>query len=590
MAYSTVPVTGTYVGLDGTAARGSVSFTGKVLTIAGVEDTLIAPYQVRAQLDATGSFSISLPATDDPNVLPNGWTYTVVEALDSGGGRKFELDVPLAAAGTGIDLSTVAPATAADGDPTAFATLTALSSTVLKGEQILSAADYADLPSAVAAATAATSGPSVLFLPRGTYSVDAPIAILSGDLTLRGEPGTLIQASSAMVSTAADGADGSGAILYIDAENAAVEGLSIDGNGLADFGIKARHSTNLRVANLYVTNTQNHGIWLDETEGTIIDKVTLDGCGDVTYPNSGGLYSHGSNNLSLYDCSATNNFQAGYYIAGGVSETSGLVMTGCRATNNGATGITARMVGMSISGCYSWGNGASALSVLQNSGEILPSDVSISGCTLGGSGTAESGEEVSIVGTRVVFSGNVIRTTERERALWISGSSDVQVAGNLLQHNSPAASSAVRAISSTGVSVVGNTLIGTSSVLGYGISLSAASDVLISGNRISLFSSAVRMDPATNSNILTLHNLVQSVSSYVSDASTGGTGRVAVGNQLPAQYEIGGSLQHTGTTAGFYNVTPTSRQTVASAATDAATTQTLVNDLRAKLIALGLLQ
>lgn len=40
--------------------------------------------------------------------------------------------------------------------------------------------------------------------------------------------------------------------------------------------------------------------------------------------------------------------------------------------------------------------------------------------------------------------------------------------------------------------------------------------------------------------------------------------------------------------AGFYGVTPVVRATVAVAATDAATTQTLANDLRAKLIALGL--
>jgi hypothetical protein len=40
----------------------------------------------------------------------------------------------------------------------------------------------------------------------------------------------------------------------------------------------------------------------------------------------------------------------------------------------------------------------------------------------------------------------------------------------------------------------------------------------------------------------------------------------------------------------FYpGITPVTRQAVAAAATDAATTQTLVNDLRTKLIALGLL-
>jgi len=45
-----------------------------------------------------------------------------------------------------------------------------------------------------------------------------------------------------------------------------------------------------------------------------------------------------------------------------------------------------------------------------------------------------------------------------------------------------------------------------------------------------------------------------------------------------------------GNSLGFYGVTPVTRATVAAAATDAATTQTLANDLRSKLIALGLAQ
>ena len=38
----------------------------------------------------------------------------------------------------------------------------------------------------------------------------------------------------------------------------------------------------------------------------------------------------------------------------------------------------------------------------------------------------------------------------------------------------------------------------------------------------------------------------------------------------------------------FYGVTPIVQATIAAAGTDAATTQTLANDLRTKLIALGL--
>jgi hypothetical protein len=39
---------------------------------------------------------------------------------------------------------------------------------------------------------------------------------------------------------------------------------------------------------------------------------------------------------------------------------------------------------------------------------------------------------------------------------------------------------------------------------------------------------------------------------------------------------------------GFYGITPVVQATIAAAGTDAATTQALANDLRTKLIALGL--
>lgn len=51
---------------------------------------------------------------------------------------------------------------------------------------------------------------------------------------------------------------------------------------------------------------------------------------------------------------------------------------------------------------------------------------------------------------------------------------------------------------------------------------------------------------------------------------------------------IGGALDHDGSTVGFYGAALVAKATVAAAATDAATTQALANDLRSKLIALGL--
>jgi hypothetical protein len=51
-----------------------------------------------------------------------------------------------------------------------------------------------------------------------------------------------------------------------------------------------------------------------------------------------------------------------------------------------------------------------------------------------------------------------------------------------------------------------------------------------------------------------------------------------------------GKIDHDGTTIGFYGAAPVTRPTVPAAATDAATTQTLVNALRTALVNLGLVQ
>lgn len=120
--YNTVTVTGRYTYLDGNPAVGSVRFTGKGVSVSAETETVILPGTVVATL-VNGEFSIELPATNDPDIQPNGWTYSVEERFSNGGGRKYEIDVPYDA--IRIDLSTVAPVTASPGDPTAFVTLSA---------------------------------------------------------------------------------------------------------------------------------------------------------------------------------------------------------------------------------------------------------------------------------------------------------------------------------------------------------------------------------------------------------------------------------------------------------------------------------
>lgn len=122
--YDTVPIRGRYVYLDGRPAAGFIRFTGKVTAVSDATDTIILPATIAAALDANGEFVVEVPATDDPDIQPNGWTYTVTEQLANGGGRTYDIDVPLSAKAAGIDLSEVAPAAPASGSPTAFVTLT----------------------------------------------------------------------------------------------------------------------------------------------------------------------------------------------------------------------------------------------------------------------------------------------------------------------------------------------------------------------------------------------------------------------------------------------------------------------------------
>lgn len=131
--YDTVPVRGKYVYLDGSPAAGQIRFTGKVIATSTATDTIIIPATITAQLDENGEFAINVPATDDPDISPGNWTYTVEERLTAGGGRTYEIDVPLASKPDGIDLSSVAPVSPASGDPTAFVTLTTFAEHVHEG-------------------------------------------------------------------------------------------------------------------------------------------------------------------------------------------------------------------------------------------------------------------------------------------------------------------------------------------------------------------------------------------------------------------------------------------------------------------------
>lgn len=139
--YDTVAVRGGFVYLDGTPVPGYVTFTGKPITYSMGTHTFVLPTTIKVPL-VNGLLAVNLPATDDPHMTPNGWTYFVEETFDKGGGRTYDIDVPLAAKEAGIDLDTVAPVPAAYGDPTAFITLSQYNAL----EQLVFTSGYEALP------------------------------------------------------------------------------------------------------------------------------------------------------------------------------------------------------------------------------------------------------------------------------------------------------------------------------------------------------------------------------------------------------------------------------------------------------------
>lgn len=90
-----VTVTGKYYKMDGTSATGTVTFTPSTVLKNTAADEIIYPFPFVVNLDASGSFSVQLPATDDPDIEPNDWSYVVTESIvGSSATRTYDLTIP----------------------------------------------------------------------------------------------------------------------------------------------------------------------------------------------------------------------------------------------------------------------------------------------------------------------------------------------------------------------------------------------------------------------------------------------------------------------------------------------------------------
>jgi len=100
-----VSVTGTYVDFAGTAIAGQIRFTLTSFLQNGIDNQMVAPSSVVVPL-VNGTFTTQLPATNDPDIIPTAFLYTVEESFV--GGRTYTISLPYDSVGT-LDLIDLSP-------------------------------------------------------------------------------------------------------------------------------------------------------------------------------------------------------------------------------------------------------------------------------------------------------------------------------------------------------------------------------------------------------------------------------------------------------------------------------------------------
>lgn len=104
-----ITVTGKFLQGDGNPETGTVTFTSVQLLQSGAENTFITPVKKTVNLVEDGSFSVDLPATDDPDWVPQGYAYQLNVVLSNNFARMWTLSIPWTAPGGTIDLADVLP-------------------------------------------------------------------------------------------------------------------------------------------------------------------------------------------------------------------------------------------------------------------------------------------------------------------------------------------------------------------------------------------------------------------------------------------------------------------------------------------------
>jgi hypothetical protein len=112
---TTRTVVGTFVTPRGVPADGYITFTPQVTTHNTENDNLILHSPVKKNLDASGSFSVELVDTDNADLLPSGWGYSIEYRATGIPNRVFFAYVP--AGDDELNVADLIPLDVEDIDP-----------------------------------------------------------------------------------------------------------------------------------------------------------------------------------------------------------------------------------------------------------------------------------------------------------------------------------------------------------------------------------------------------------------------------------------------------------------------------------------
>lgn len=332
-----VRVTGKYIQADGvTPASGRITFRLAHAILDAAGSVIATPIEETAAIQADGTISIELVATDDAGVRPAGNVYLVSERVSGAGNpRVYSIEVPSASAT--LDLATVVPAT------TTPSFTYALQSALTQGlaDAAADATTKADAAQAAAETTAATALsshnaatqnvhglPDVAFLKRvSRVSVAAANALTkhyqTADFKCDGNTdGATINAAISEMAARGGAVELSYDTFAIEAPIILPSRIELRGQGRTATTLRMNNAANLRA----VVETANYdalaaaNAWFVDTQGMIygftLRGFQIDGNKANQTSGDGGarIWAKGfiADDLIIRDC-----FGIGWYSNGG---------------------------------------------------------------------------------------------------------------------------------------------------------------------------------------------------------------------------------------------------------------------------------